>query len=62
MIPRDKPVLCLIGKVQQDPKIFGEDAEEFRLERMMDGNFEKLPKNAWKVRILRPSCSPIRDD
>ena len=49
-IPRDKGVLCLIGKIQRDPKVFGDDADVFRPERMLDGNFEKLPKNAWKVR------------
>lgn len=47
-IPRGKSIVCLIGKIMQDPKVFGEDAEEFRPERMLDENFEKLPKNAWK--------------
>ncbi|RYP45572.1 hypothetical protein DL768_008121 [Monosporascus sp. mg162] len=30
-----------------DPEVFDEPYE-FRPERMLDGNFEKLPKNAWK--------------
>lgn len=47
-IPRGKSIVCLIGKVMQDPKVFGEDAGEFKPERMLDENFEKLPKNAWK--------------
>lgn len=47
-IPRGKSIVCLIGKIMQDPKVFGEDAEEFRPERMLDENFERLPKNAWK--------------
>ncbi|KAH8900225.1 putative bifunctional P-450:NADPH-P450 reductase [Thozetella sp. PMI_491] len=47
-IPRDQGVLCLLGRIQRDPKVFGDDADEFRPERMMDGEFEKLPKNAWK--------------
>lgn len=47
-IPRGKSIVCLIGKIMQDPKVFGEDAAEFRPERMLDENFEKLPKNAWK--------------
>lgn len=47
-IPRGKSIVCLIGKIMQDPKVFGEDAEEFKPERMIDENFEKLPKNAWK--------------
>ncbi len=49
-IPRDEGIVCLLGKIQRDPKVFGDDADEFRPERMMDGEFEKLPKNAWKVR------------
>lgn len=47
-IPRGKSIVCLIGKIMQDPKVYGEDAEEFRPERMLDENFERLPKNAWK--------------
>jgi len=42
--------LCLLAKIQQDPKIWGEDAKEFKPERMLDEKFDKLPKNAWKVR------------
>jgi cytochrome P450/NADPH-cytochrome P450 reductase len=48
-IPKDHSITCLLGKIQRDPRVFGEDADEFRPERMMDGEFEKLPKNAWKV-------------
>jgi cytochrome P450/NADPH-cytochrome P450 reductase len=48
-IPRKQGVVCLLTKIQQDPKVFGDDAAEFRPERMLDENFEKLPKNAWKV-------------
>ncbi|KAL1888068.1 hypothetical protein Sste5346_009805 [Sporothrix stenoceras] len=47
-IPRGAPVLCLLGKIQRDPKVWGEDADQFRPERMLDENFSKLPKNAWK--------------
>ena len=47
-IPREKSILCLVGKIQRDPKVWGDDAAEFRPERMLDDQFEKLPKNAWK--------------
>ena len=39
----------LLAKVQQDPKVYGDDADKYRPERMMDEQFNKLPKNAWKV-------------
>ena len=38
-------------KVHRDPLIYGEDAEDFIPERMLDENFNKLPRNSWKVRI-----------
>lgn len=47
-IPRGQPVLCLLSKIQTDPKVYGGDAGEFRPERMLDEYFEELPQNAWK--------------
>lgn len=47
-IPRGKPVTCLLSKIQREPKVWGDDANAFRPERMMDEEFSKLPKNAWK--------------
>ncbi|KZP32063.1 cytochrome P450 [Athelia psychrophila] len=32
----------------KDPKVWGEDAQAFRPERMLDGKFEALPPNAWQ--------------
>ncbi|KAJ2999753.1 hypothetical protein NUW54_g6889 [Trametes sanguinea] len=32
----------------RDPNVWGEDAETFRPERMLDGKFEALPPNAWQ--------------
>ena len=49
-IPRDTVLTSLLDKLQKDPEVFGDDAEEFKPERMLDDKFEKLPKNAWKVR------------
>ncbi|KAI0763546.1 bifunctional P-450/NADPH-P450 reductase [Trametes elegans] len=32
----------------RDPQVWGEDADQFRPERMLDGKFEALPPNAWQ--------------
>ncbi|THU85308.1 fatty acid hydroxylase [Dendrothele bispora CBS 962.96] len=37
-----------IWAMHKDPTIWGEDANEFRPERMLDGKFEALPPNAWQ--------------
>jgi cytochrome P450/NADPH-cytochrome P450 reductase len=52
-------VLCLLSKIQRDPKVYGPGADEFKPERMLDGNFEKLPKNAWKVSKTIDDTSPV---
>ena len=43
-------VMVLMEKVHRDPEVYGEDAEEFKPERMLDAKFDNLPKNSWKVR------------
>ncbi|KAB8071348.1 cytochrome P450 [Aspergillus leporis] len=48
VIGKDEPVVLLLGKIQRDPKVYGDDAEEFKPERMLDEHFNKLPKHAWK--------------
>lgn len=47
-LSKDDKVICLLIKSQKDPKVYGEDAKEFKPDRMLDENFEKLPKGAWK--------------
>ncbi|KAL1306999.1 hypothetical protein AAFC00_005629 [Neodothiora populina] len=44
----NEPILALLPKIHRDPAVYGEDAEEWKPERMLDENFNKLPKNAWK--------------
>ncbi|KAJ7035907.1 fatty acid hydroxylase [Mycena alexandri] len=34
--------------MHRDPAVWGDDAEEFKPERMLDGKFEALPPNAWQ--------------
>lgn len=48
-LERDINLLCLTGKIQKDPKVYGADANDFRPERMLNAEFDKLPKTAWKV-------------
>lgn len=50
-LKKDAQVMCLLGKIQRDPAVYGEDANEFRPERMLDEPFQKLPKHAYKVRL-----------
>ncbi|KZL83552.1 cytochrome p450 [Colletotrichum incanum] len=43
-------IVCFLTKSHLDPKVFGDDAEEFKPERMFDENFDRLMKefpNCW---------------
>lgn len=46
--PADSCII-LLAKLQRDPSIFGDDANEFRPERMLEENFKKIPPNSYKV-------------
>lgn len=41
-------IVALLHSVQRDPAVYGEDAEEWRPERMLDEHFNKLPNGSWK--------------
>jgi len=47
-IPQDGVAILSLPQIHRDPLVYGDDADEFRPERMLDENFNKLPKNAWK--------------
>ncbi|KDN35131.1 cytochrome P450, partial [Tilletiaria anomala UBC 951] len=47
-VAKGQPLVLLFTQLHRDPKVWGDDAEEFRPERMLDGKFEALPPNAWK--------------
>ncbi|KAF3036352.1 hypothetical protein E8E12_008017 [Didymella heteroderae] len=44
----DSQIFMNLRGLHHDPKIWGGDADIFRPERFLDGQWEKLPKNAWK--------------
>ena len=50
-IEPNEPITVLFSKAQQDHAVYGEDAAEFKPERMLDEEFDKLPKGAWSVRV-----------
>ncbi|KAF1953273.1 NADPH-cytochrome P450 reductase-like protein [Byssothecium circinans] len=50
-IKKGIPIVALLTKLHRDPVVWGEDAEEFRPERMLDEEFERRNKefpNCWK--------------
>lgn len=50
-VKKETPLFCFLMAIHKDPAVYGEDAEVFRPERMMDEPFGQLPPNAWKVSI-----------
>ncbi|KAI0770681.1 fatty acid hydroxylase [Fomes fomentarius] len=47
-VEKDTSIVVNTWTMQRDPKVWGEDADQFRPERMLDGKFETLPPNAWQ--------------
>ncbi|KAF8900982.1 fatty acid hydroxylase [Mucidula mucida] len=43
-----QPIALQIWDSHRDTDVWGNDAETFRPERMMDGGFESAPRNAWQ--------------
>ncbi|KAL4746133.1 hypothetical protein BDW72DRAFT_207610 [Aspergillus terricola var. indicus] len=48
LIKKGQMVSGIWRHFHRDPEVWGADADQFRPERMLDMNFEKLPKNSWK--------------
>ena len=49
-IKKGQPIIALLPKIHRDPAVYGDDASEFKPERMLDEPFAKLPPNSWKVK------------
>ncbi|CAJ2512010.1 Uu.00g076350.m01.CDS01 [Anthostomella pinea] len=45
---KDEAMMLFVKQAHVDPAVYGDDAHEFKPERMLDEQFHKLPKNAWK--------------
>ncbi|KAF2470639.1 bifunctional P-450/NADPH-P450 reductase [Lindgomyces ingoldianus] len=48
-ITPEEHILCNLRPFHHDPKIWGEDAEEYKPERFLNGGYEALPPNAFKA-------------
>ena len=48
-VPKGTIFRNMIRLIQTDEAVYGADAHAFRPERMLDENFNKYPRNAWKV-------------
>ncbi|KAG8809794.1 hypothetical protein FRC18_004386, partial [Serendipita sp. 400] len=46
-VPKNTVMAVQTAQIHRDPQVYGEDAEQFRPERMLDGKFETLPPKAW---------------
>lgn len=47
-VAKGQQISVLLPQVHRDPAVYGDDAEEWRPERMLDESFNKLPPNSWK--------------
>ncbi|KAI0180765.1 cytochrome P450 [Hypoxylon sp. FL1284] len=47
-VAKHEPISLFLKRSHLDPAVYGDDALEFKPERMLDEPFNKLPKNAWK--------------
>jgi cytochrome P450/NADPH-cytochrome P450 reductase len=57
-VEKGQVMVVLLSKVHRDPTVYGDDAEDFKPERMTDDNFSKLPPNSWKVSKTLHSIPP----
>jgi cytochrome P450/NADPH-cytochrome P450 reductase len=51
-VGKKQPIVVLLQEVHKDPAVYGDDADQFKPERMLDEHFYNLPKGAYKVVII----------
>ncbi len=51
-VHKDDQFIAVLPEIHKDPTVYGDDADQFKPERMLDEPFNKLPKGAWKVRYI----------
>ncbi|KZW03451.1 cytochrome P450 [Exidia glandulosa HHB12029] len=47
LIKKGTNIMVGVSNIHRDKEVYGEDAEEFKPGRMLDGKFEALPPKAW---------------
>jgi cytochrome P450 / NADPH-cytochrome P450 reductase len=52
-VEKGQVLVAVLPKIHTDPAVYGNDAELYKPERMLDEPFSKLPPNSWKVSIFR---------
>ena len=47
-VEKGDPIVVVLDALHRDPLVWGNDAEEFKPRRMLNGGFNGLPADAWK--------------
>lgn len=48
LVKKGTAIVALLPQIHRDPAVYGEDANEWKPDRMLDENFNRLPSGAWK--------------